>query len=488
MCENIISKFKQKLKINNIKNIGILVINNKTGKVEVWIGGHEYENKDESMIDAVTMKRSPGSTLKPFLYGKAIDSGLITPKSIIFDVERYYSGYQVLNYDKKFHGPVTAAAALTYSLNSPAVYLLSKLNKGSFLSIVDSLGYDLKSFKGNIGLSVALGAHEISLFNLTKNYTALANNGKVKDVFYTDKKIHIKGKKLLSTEAAFLISEMLSEGTRLDLPKSWEYTLRNNKIAWKTGTSFGNYDALCIGYNADYTIGVWLGNANRKPSKALVGVSSAAPILFNLFNAITYNKDSWFKKPSSIKIRKVSTASGKLPTQYTKHLIYDYYIPGISSMETCKRYRAYYINKNTGYAVVKTNNRKVKKLIIEVYPKEAVSWAKKNILSYKSPPSYEPDQLKYVNSEGRLKILSPLGNNIYYLNKHLSNKNQKIPLLIEPYPDTEKLYWFINGSLFTSGSVNKGYYLKPKVGKYTLMCVDDKGRSGSVNLEIKLIR
>ena len=102
MCENIISKFKQKLKINNIKNIGILVINNKTGKVEVWIGGHEYENKDESMIDAVTMKRSPGSTLKPFLYGKAIDSGLITPKSIIFDVERYYSGYQVLNYDKKF--------------------------------------------------------------------------------------------------------------------------------------------------------------------------------------------------------------------------------------------------------------------------------------------------------------------------------------------------------------------------------------------------
>ncbi len=488
MCENIIKKYRTKLKKMGIKNIAVLVVNNKTGKIEVWIGNFGYEDIDENKIDCVTIKRSPGSTLKPFIYGKAIDAGIITPKYIIYDVKRYYAGYFVRNYDRKFHGPVTATFALTSSLNSPAVYLLSKLSKGNIISILQSLGYQIENFNQSLGLSVALGSMEISLFDLVKNYTAFANNGRTLNIHYIDMDLNKEGTKILSKEAAFLISEMLAQGKRLDLPKSWEFAFGKSKVAWKTGTSFGNYDALCVGYNPVYTIGVWVGNASRESSKALVGGKIAAPIFFEIFNALNYNNDVWFEKPPGVKIRKVSAASGKLPTSLTPYTIYDYYIPGVSPMEKCDAYKLYYIDKKTGYAVVRTNGRKIKKVVYRVFPPEAIEWARKNLLNYKEPPPYAPEEIKFLKINEKLKIVSPLYNTTYYLNKYLPYSNQKIPLVVQPFPDTKKLYWFVNGKLLMKGSVKKSYYLFPDVGKYEIVCVDDKGRSGRVKFKIELIK
>lgn len=485
-CEAIIAKYRQKLKDEGIKNTAILVVDNKTGAIKTWIGGFAYENAHESMIDAVTIKRSPASTLKPFIYGKALDAGLITPRYVLYDVERFYAGYRVENYDKTYYGPITAADALTRSLNSPAVYLLEKLHKGSLVGLMDSLGYEAAQ-GDHIGLSLALGAKEISLFELTRHYTLFSNGGRVKNIYYTRQNAVFPEKQIMSSEAAYLVSQMLSEGVRLDLPRSWEYSVHRGRIAWKTGTSFGNYDALCIGYNKDYTIGVWTGNADRTPSPNLVGVWAAAPIVFHIFNALVYDKGNWISKPESVKVRKVSAESGKIPSPYSPHIINDYYIPGISSMAVCGRFKKYLIDTETGLAVLDPAGRTVKEEIYEVYPPDAMPWIEKNLPSYVPPPLFEDRAIKSRKNTGKLDILSPLKNKVYYINKNIPLENQKIPLLTKHHYDSHRLFWFLDNTLIQSGSPGDKMYLTPTPGKHTIMCLDNKGRNGSVTLEIMLI-
>lgn len=486
MCERIINSIKEEYRLKGIKNCGILVVNNRTRKIETWIGNFDYFNRDEFMIDCVSIKRSPGSTLKPFIYAKSIDAGLITPQFVLYDVKRYYAGYKVENYDKKYHGPVTATEALVRSFNSPAVYLLQQLNKGALYPLLDSLGYEVEAGE-DLGLSVALGAKEISLFDLVKNYTAFSHRGRVVNIHYTDVHRDYKGVPLISGEAAYLVSDMLSQGARLDLPRSWEFARGKGRVAWKTGTSYGNYDALCVGYNGDYTIGVWVGNADRSYSKELLGTRAAAPILFKIFNALTLDEQNWLTQPLTIKKRKISAESGMIPSSISPHIITDYYIPGISSMSTCNRFKKVFVDKNSGYAVINTMGRQAEELVWEVYPPEAMPWVRKNLHDYKPPPPIDPAELKYVKNSEKLRILSPLIGKVYYLNRYLPLETQKIPLLVESFSDTTELYWFLNGRLLENGPANNSFFLTPQAGKYTLMCLDNQGRSASLEITIEVI-
>lgn len=487
ICRTIAQKHKNRLRRDGIKNIGIIVVDNATGKVLSWIGGYAYENSHEGMIDTVSIKRSPGSTLKPFIYGKAIDAGIITPRYIIWDIKRYYAGYKVENYDKVYYGPITAQEALTKSLNSSAVYLLEKLHKGSLFPIVDALGLKMKAGE-DIGLSIALGAKEITLLDLVTNYTAFSNEGRTKDVYYVDKKIKLKGTQILSKEAAFLISEMLASGTRLNMARSWEYTVRAKKIAWKTGTSFGNYDALCVGYDRNYTIGVWTGNADRTPSNSLIGVKAAAPLVFDIFNAITDDSGAWFERPPGVKTRQVSADTGKLPSPYSKNIITDYYIPGISPMEYCDRYKVFHLDPDTGYALINPDDHtNIEKKVLKVYPPQAIPWVTENLLNYEAPPPYDPAQLQYLKGNENIRILSPLKNKVYYLNKYKSSEDQKIELLCEPHFDTTNVYWILNDEIIASGPPETKRYFIPKPGNHRLICVDDKGRSGKLDFTIEVI-
>lgn len=482
--EKIVAGHRRELNDQGIKNVGVLLVENRTGDVLAWIGGFDYGDRDENRIDAVRIPRSPGSTLKPFIYGQALDSGLITPKWVLYDVQRYYAGYNVENFDKTYHGPVTAEEALTRSLNTPAVYLLQKLHRGSLFPLAESLGLNVR--KGDdVGLSMALGANPLSLFELVKNYTAFSNQGRVRELRYVQSESPRLGKRIMSEEAAYLVSEMLSQGTRLDVPRSWEFSTHLPRLAWKTGTSFGSYDALCVGYNPKFTLGVWVGNADRTPSKALVGSKAAAPLFFELFNALGEGKGPWFNRPARVQHRLVSAASGKLPTKYTKHTVWDDYIPGVSPMDSCDRLVPFYIDRKTGKAVADPEGKKVKTVIYDVYPPEALAWARENRIGYVAPPAVASTELKNIRNNPSLRVVSPLPDKKYFLNPHLSIEKQKIPLLAQPFADSTYLYWFMNGKLRFQGLPSRLHFLLPEIGRHTLYCVDNQGRSGSVTFEIK---
>ena len=234
-----------------------------------------------------------------------IDEGLITPKSIITDVNINYGGYAPENYDKKFNGNVTMEYALEHSLNIPAVKCLRQLGKDKFIHSLASCNFSqIRKDEKKLGLSMILGGCGASLMELTSLYSSVANGGVyTKPVFTTNEKAAHRFT-LLSEASAFMINETLSKINRPDFPLNWQSTEHMPKIAWKTGTSYGRRDAWSIGYNKKYTVGVWTGNFSGEGVRELSGAEVATPLLFRIFNTIDYDSDEeWFSQPADCDIQ-----------------------------------------------------------------------------------------------------------------------------------------------------------------------------------------
>ena len=223
------------------------------------VGSYSFFDRDsKGQVDGTNAHRSPGSTLKPFIYGLAIDRGLITSESLLNDVPIDYSGYKPVNYDAEYRGYVTAREALAHSLNVPAVNLYAQLGNNGIYSFLQNAGIStLPKSKGHYGLSLILGGCELTLLELTTLYAGLANSGEfAKYRLTTDRAKNKKedsldrlaaiserrapAKRLLSREACYILTEMLTEVRRPDLPAAYEASTNLPKIAWKTGTSYGH--------------------------------------------------------------------------------------------------------------------------------------------------------------------------------------------------------------------------------------------------------
>ncbi|MFM9911851.1 MAG: penicillin-binding protein 1C, partial [Chitinophagaceae bacterium] len=265
--EKLTEDYVRALKLKNIRNAAVIIVDNKTHEVITYIGsGNFYDTTDAGQVNGAAAVRQPGSTLKPLLYAMCIDEGLITPKAIINDVAVSYEGYAPENYDKQFNGYVTMEYALEHSLNIPAVKSLRMLGKNKLVQKLAACNFQqIKKDQSKLGLSMILGGCGASLEELTGLYSAFANEGVYvkpqteSNIRETNK---LSGKKdslktgisILSTASTFMINEILSKVNRPDFPINWQSTERMPKIAWKTGTSYGRRDAWSIGYNKNYTV------------------------------------------------------------------------------------------------------------------------------------------------------------------------------------------------------------------------------------------
>ena len=155
-----------------------------------------------------------------------------------------------------------------------------------------------------------------------------------------------KGTPIISQEAAYLLTNILTQITRPDLPTNFDNTYHLPKIAWKTGTSYGKRDAWSIGYNRRYTVGVWVGNFSGEGVPELSGANTATPLLFSIFNALDYNSPKgWYETPANVSLRKVCAASGDIPSDFCTHQILDQYIMGVSAYRKCQHLRWVFTDK-----------------------------------------------------------------------------------------------------------------------------------------------
>ena len=259
----------------------LLVVENKTGNIVAHVGSPGYLDDDRfGAIDMTRASRSPGSTLKPLIYGLAFETGLVHPETLIEDRPTRFGDYVPDNFDKKFRGTVTLRTALQHSLNIPAVKLLESLDPSRLSGRLRRL--DIKMDQP-ANLSMALGGLGLTLHDLAGLYAAIANGGQAKSLHYRQRQNHRQNSqqaaRLLDPVSSWYVYDIL---TGVPRPRH----ANGASIAYKTGTSYGYKDAWAIGFNKEHTVAVWIGRPDNSSTSGLTGLTTAAPLLFDIFARI----------------------------------------------------------------------------------------------------------------------------------------------------------------------------------------------------------
>ncbi|UOF19269.1 peptidoglycan glycosyltransferase PbpC [Pseudomonas syringae] len=269
----------------------ILVVEAESMAVRAYVGSVDINDaKRFGHVDMVTALRSPGSTLKPFLYGMAMDAGLIHSESLMQDVPRRYGDYRPGNFSSGFGGPVAASSALSMSLNLPAVQLLEVYGPKRFAAELRNGGVPLTLPPlAEPSLALILGGAGSRLEDLVTGYSAFARGGRSADVRLQPQD-RLRERRMMSPGAAWIIRRILSGQSRPDIDPRAELVQRP-QLAWKTGTSYGFRDAWAIGVGPRFLVGVWIGRPDGTPVPGQFGLASAAPLMLQVHDVLV-NRDS----------------------------------------------------------------------------------------------------------------------------------------------------------------------------------------------------
>ena len=326
------------LKAKNANNAAAVVIDNKKMSVVAFIGSHDERARD-GKNSALNMKRNTGSTLKPFIYSLALDSGLITPNSQLIDTQIYLNEYVPKNFSNDFLGLVSARDALNFSLNIPVINLDLKLKDNSLYELLEKVNLvdENKEFYGS---SIVLGSAEMSLLDLAHLYTIYANGGVYRPLEFAGKNYKNEDKNitLISPQSAYLTAKMMSEASRSYLKNAWQYAQNTPKIAFKTGTSANSRDLYAIGVDEDYTIAVWVGNFNAEKTDKLTGLNDVSKIVFDMFKITAQRQNLEFmSEPEGIE--KVPTCLDAFSYETCKKTALDDRIVGVKLQDKCESLR-----------------------------------------------------------------------------------------------------------------------------------------------------
>ena len=265
----------------------LLLVDNTTLDTLAYVGSGAFADEARlGHVDMVRASRSPGSTLKPFLYGLALDDGLIHSESLLVDAPQSFGSYRPGNFNEAFNGPVGAAQALRLSLNVPAVDLLDRVGPARFMARLANGGVDLQLPRGaEPNLAVILGGAGARLEDLVGAYTAFNRGGVAGRVRLRNDDV-LTERRLLSEGAAWIVRTILEANPRPGYASDTFDTSGKPRVAWKTGTSYGFRDAWAIGATRRYTIGVWVGRPDGTPMPGQYGAVTALPLLFQAVDSL----------------------------------------------------------------------------------------------------------------------------------------------------------------------------------------------------------
>lgn len=265
----------------------LVVVDTRTLQVRAYVGAARFgDDASYGHLDMTSAFRSPGSTLKPFLYGLALDAGLIHSESLLVDAPQGFDGYRPGNFDQRFRGPVGATTALQQSLNVPAVALLDALGERRFAARLAHAGVPLRLPHGTEpNLAMILGGTEARLEDLVGAYAALHRDG-LAGKLRLQAESPLQERRLLTPGAAWIVREMLQSAPRPGDSSGRFDTARRSELAWKTGTSYGFRDAWAIGASAGATIGVWIGRPDGTPLPGQYGAVTALPLLLAVADSL----------------------------------------------------------------------------------------------------------------------------------------------------------------------------------------------------------
>ncbi|HEY0180781.1 MAG TPA: penicillin-binding protein 1C, partial [Dokdonella sp.] len=265
----------------------LLVVDNASLAARAYVGSAVFGDAQRlGHVDMVRAWRSPGSTLKPFLYGLALDDGLIDSESLLVDAPQSFGGYRPGNFDLAYNGPVGAAEALRLSLNVPAVDLIDRVGPARFAARLANAGLELRLPRGVApNLSVILGGAGVRMEDLVGAYAALNRGGIAGRVRYADDDAQVE-RRVLSEGAAWIVRDVLEANPRPGYAPGTFDPGSRPRVAWKTGTSYGFRDAWAVGATRSYTVAVWIGRPDGTPLPGQYGAVTALPLMFQVVDSL----------------------------------------------------------------------------------------------------------------------------------------------------------------------------------------------------------
>ncbi len=497
---DIIKNHHSQLKHNEIHNAAALIIEVETGNIVTYVGNTSGSNEHGNAVDVIQAPRSTGSILKPLLYAAMLSDGDILPQTIVDDVPTKISGYAPKNYNLKYSGVVAANKALSRSLNVPIVKMLQSYGLQKFHHRLQKL--NLKTINkpaSHYGLTIILGGAESSLWDITNVYTNFSRtlnhfeqyNGQYNLNDYLPHNFLFNPTALeekmaafnnISASAIFLTYQALTEVNRPENEANWKYFSDNQKIAWKTGTSFGYRDAWAVGTTPKYVVGVWVGNADGEGRPGLTGISAAAPILFDIFNLLP--NEGWFNKPYD-EMQKVPICrkSGMRATDIC-HPIDSNWVQ-ISGLKTapCKYHQL--IHTDLSGMRVNSNCEDVNNMKHQgwfVLPPIQEWYYKSTDPTYTKLPPYRSD---CQNFEAKpLQLIYPEANAIIYIPLEMNGKKGKVVFEAAHRKQSSNIYWHIDNNYVGQTKSIHEMGLNIKEGKHVLTLVDELGNTITRNFTI----
>ena len=488
--ERQITQFVAQNRSRGIENASALLIDSRDQSVKALVGSADYFNAAiHGQVNGITARRSPGSTLKPFLYGLAIDQGLIHPQSILKDTPSAFGPYQPENFDGSFAGPLSARDALIRSRNVPAVWLASQLRTPNLHHLLRRSGVRQLRDEAFYGLGLALGAAEVSSEELGRLYLLLAGDGRLRPLRYLQEQRSPPGEALLSAEATYMLRDMLAATPRPDgLPAD----PRNAPwpVAWKTGTSWGFHDAWSAGVVGPYVLVVWVGHFDARPNPAFVGIRSAAPLFFRIADGLPLlDRRAWqpAAPPPGLTRVEVCSASGELPNRWCPRTTPSWFIPGVSPIRVSTLHRPVPVDIDSGRrACPPFDPARVREEVFEFWPSDLQALFSAAGLPRRVPPADDCAGVPAVAVDAAPRIRSPLSQVTYSL--RLSQPQESIALAASAGADARRLYWFADQRLLGEVAVGRVLDWRPeRAGRYRLSVSDDLGRSAQRSLDVEML-
>lgn len=494
---------------SGMRNATAILLDSETMQVKALVGSANFNDDDiDGQVNGVLAKRSPGSTLKPFIYALAFDQGVLHPMTVLKDAPTAFGPFSPENFDGRFVGPITAQEALTRSRNIPAVSVAAKLTRPNLYDLMKVSGVANLASEKHYGLALTLGGGEVTMEELARMYAMLSNGGELRPISYlqprkmssvsfhsrmqqvlTEKQDEQKSTaRLLSEEAAYVTLDMLKTNPRPDtgLPAQ-------PAVAWKTGTSWGFRDAWTAGIFGRYVLVVWVGNFDGSSNQSFIGISAAAPLFFNIVDSlrnegVLAQETNPHLPPRKLTRVEVCAATGDLPNAYCSTRVPSWFMPGKSPIRVSNLHRRVLLDRRTGKAVCEEGPNTSWE-VIEYWPSDMQKIFRDAGMPRRDAPRL-PDCARNAsdnNIAGDPQIVSPLRAVTY--TSRLSGM-VPIPLRAEGNSGGNRgtLFWFSNDAFV--GAARAGESLAwnpPRAGRYVLRVVDEAGRADSRDVAVEMV-
>ena len=503
-----------------VENAAALLVDVRDLSVVASVGSASFTDAAiAGQNDGTRARRSPGSALKPFIYALAIDQGLVHPMSVLKDTPQSFGAQAPENFDGEFVGPVTVQDALVRSRNVPAVAVGLQLHAPRFHEFLRAGGVAKLADESHYGLALYLGGAEVTMRELAALYAALANGGvwrPVRDEPLPRPAVSAPtatGQRLLSEAASYMTLDMLAHNPRPAQAFANSAVRARGPVYWKTGTSTGFRDAWAAGVFDHYVLVTWVGNFDGRPNPAFVGVQVAAPLFFEMVDALRATRprafpgdapdatamsaadrpDSMLRPPAPLRRVAVCADSGDLPNAWCPRTVETWYLPGVSPIRVSTLHRALRVDRRSGLQACADAPAAATRLeVYEFWSSDMLELFERAGLPRRRPPAPDPACGASPPAGGEHtaarapEITSPL-DGVSYLLRDSPSAPPANPLPLRATTDAgvDELFWFVDGAFVGRATRDRPLEWLPRLpGRYQIRVVDDAGRAARRELVV----